>query len=208
MIHVSLRILGPRRHVLAAKCAVLLGAVVLNAVVLAALVLTARPVHAQTVAPTATQIAALPAPAGLPPAAGLFFKSDKTDTLFAAATLASDVTIQVTGEVARVNVVQHFRNPSKVWLEGVYVFPLPERSAVDRLTLRIGEREVRGRILEKAEAEYGVPSELLRRGAMARAKWDGTPAPQFAGEAAPAPVPAAVAVGGRHIEFNHVNQGG
>jgi Ca-activated chloride channel family protein len=117
--------------------------------VLAALVLTARPVHAQTV----TQTAALPAPAEQPPVAGLFFKSDKTDILFAAATLASDVIIQVTGEVVRVNVVQHFRNPSKVWLEGIYVFPLPERSAVDRLTLRIGEREVRGRILEKEEAE-------------------------------------------------------
>src|SRR3546814_3578076 len=33
------------------------------------------------------------------------------------------------------------------------VFPLPERSAVDRLTLRIGERVVEGRIMEKAEAE-------------------------------------------------------
>jgi Ca-activated chloride channel family protein len=153
MIQESLRTLGLRRHVLVAKCVVLLGAVLLNAVVLAALVLTARPVHAQTLTPTLTQIAAVPASAELPPAAGLFFKSDKTDTLFAAATLASDVTIQITGEVARVNVVQHFRNPSKVWLEGIYVFPLPERSAVDRLTLRIGEREVRGRILEKEEAE-------------------------------------------------------
>jgi Ca-activated chloride channel family protein len=140
MIQESLRTLGLRRHVLVAKCVVLLGAVLLNAVVLAALVLTARPVHAQTLTPTLTQIAAVPAPAELPPAAGLFFKSDKTDTLFAAATLASDVTIQITGEVARVNVVQHFRNPSKVWLEGIYVVPLPERAAVDRLTLRIGER--------------------------------------------------------------------
>ena len=149
----TLRSLGPRRRALAAKCAVLLGAVVLNAVVLTALVLTARPVQAQTSVPTLTQTAALPAAVELPPAAGLFFKSDRTDTLFAAATLASDVTIQITGEVARVTVVQHFRNPSKVWLEGVYVFPLPERSAVDRLTMRIGEREVRGRILEKEEAE-------------------------------------------------------
>ncbi len=137
------------RAALFAKCAVLLGAVLLNAVVLAALALTAPPARAQAV----TQIAAIPAPVELPPAAGLFFKSDRTETLFAAATLASDVTIEVTGEVARVNVVQHFRNPSKVWLEGVYVFPLPERSAVDRLTLRIGDRVVRGRILEKEEAQ-------------------------------------------------------
>ncbi|MFT5181183.1 MAG: Ca-activated chloride channel family protein [Alphaproteobacteria bacterium] len=148
MTFTPLRTLGLGRCVLLTKCGVLLGAVLLNAVVLAALALTASPAHAQTL----TQSAALPATAELPPAAGLFFKSNRTETLFAAATLASDVTIQVTGEVARVSVVQHFRNPSKVWLEGIYVFPLPELSAVDRLTLRIGDREVRGRILEKAEA--------------------------------------------------------
>ncbi|MCZ6511608.1 MAG: marine proteobacterial sortase target protein [Alphaproteobacteria bacterium] len=153
MILSSLRTRGLHRRVLLAKCAVLLGAVLLNAVVLTALALTAAPAHAQAITQTLTQSAALPAPVELPPVAGLFFRSDQTDTLFAAATLASDVTIQVTGEVARVTVVQHFRNPSKVWLEGIYVFPLPERSAVDRLTMRIGEREVRGRILEKEEAQ-------------------------------------------------------
>lgn len=145
----TLRSLGLGRRVLLARCAVLLGALLLNAVVLAALALTAIPAHAQI----STQVAAVPVAADLPPAAGMFFKSDRTETLFAAATLASDVTIQVTGDVARVSVVQHFRNPSKVWLEGIYVFPLPERSAVDRLTLRIGDREVRGRILEKEEAQ-------------------------------------------------------
>ncbi len=43
----------------------------------------------------------------------------------------------------------------------------------------------------KAESDlYGVPEGLLRRAALSRAKWDGTPSPQFAGEAAPAAVPA------------------
>ena len=149
MTPTSLRTVGPRRHALLAKCAVLLGALLLNAAILAVLALATQPAQAQA----ATQTAALPAPVELPPVAGLFFKSDKTEALFAAATLASDVTIRIAGEMARVNVVQHFRNPSKVWLEGVYVFPLPERSAVDRLIMRIGEREVRGRILEKEEAQ-------------------------------------------------------
>ncbi len=153
MTPLTLRSLGLGRRVLLTKCAVLLGAPLLNALVLAALAATAPVAHAQTGTQSFTQIAAVPAAAELPPAAGMFFKSDRTDTLFAAATLASDVTIQVTGDVARVNVVQHFRNPSKVWLEGIYVFPLPERSAVDRLTLRVGDREVRGRILEKEEAQ-------------------------------------------------------
>jgi menaquinol-cytochrome c reductase cytochrome b/c subunit len=52
------------------------------------------------------------------------------------------------------------------------------------------------RDLEAESAEYGVPTELLRRAALARAKWDGQPAPQFAGEAAPAQVPAAAAAAG------------
>src|SRR3546814_12455317 len=55
--------------------------------------------------------------------------------------------------VARATVRQVFHNPSDRWLEGIYVFPLPERPAVDRLTLRIGERVVEGRIMEKAEAD-------------------------------------------------------
>lgn len=84
---------------------------------------------------------------------GLFFKSDLTKDVFAAPTLSSDVVIDISGEIARVNIRQRFRNPSDVWMEGVYVFPLPERSAVDRLTMRIGAREIEGEILEKQEAE-------------------------------------------------------
>ena len=51
------------------------------------------------------------------------------------------------------------------------------------------------RDLAAESAQYGVPTPLLRRAALARAKWDGTPAPSFAGEA-PAPVPVAAAAGG------------
>ncbi|CAN5302593.1 MAG: menaquinol-cytochrome c reductase cytochrome b subunit [Acidimicrobiia bacterium] len=51
-----------------------------------------------------------------------------------------------------------------------------------------------------AEAEsYGVPPPLLRRAALARARWDGLPPPQFAGDAAApaaAPQPAAAAAAG------------
>src|SRR3546814_6256231 len=55
--------------------------------------------------------------------------------------------------VARATVLQVFHNPSDRGLEGIYVFPLPERAAVDRLTMLVGERRIEGRILEKAEAE-------------------------------------------------------
>ncbi len=88
-----------------------------------------------------------------PPPAGLFFKAGRDDALFEAPTLKSDVAVEVNGRVARVKVRQRFHNPSAAWLEGVYVFPLPERSAVDRLVMTVGQRRIEGRILEKEAAE-------------------------------------------------------
>ncbi len=65
---------------------------------------------------------------------------------------ATDVELRVTGLVARARVVQRFANPVDAWLEGVYVFPLPERAAVDHMDLRVGSRVIEGQIQEKAKA--------------------------------------------------------
>ena len=64
-----------------------------------------------------------------------------------------DVKIDINGLIARVNVTQHFTNPSNEWVNGVYVFPLPENAAVDHMRLRIGERIIEGQIKEKQEAK-------------------------------------------------------
>ncbi len=79
-----------------------------------------------------------------------------TQGLKAAPLLATDVNIEVTGPVVRTTVVQTFDNPGQEWLEGVYAFPLPDDSAVDRLRMRIGERIIEGRIREReaARTEY------------------------------------------------------
>jgi Ca-activated chloride channel family protein len=66
--------------------------------------------------------------------------------------LRSKVHVQVSGMVAQVELEQHFRNDSDQWLEGVYVFPLPDNAAVNRLELVIGERIIVGEIRERAEA--------------------------------------------------------
>jgi Ca-activated chloride channel homolog len=71
---------------------------------------------------------------------------------FAAPLLGTDVRIAVSGMVARAAVTQTFSNPSPDWLEGVYVFPLPENAAVDHLRMRIGERVVEGEIRERGAA--------------------------------------------------------
>ena len=69
-----------------------------------------------------------------------------------APTVDTKVRIRVTGLVGRTRVVQLFRNPSEEWVEGVYVFPLPERAAVDTLRMKVGERVIEGQIQERAQA--------------------------------------------------------
>jgi Ca-activated chloride channel homolog len=66
--------------------------------------------------------------------------------------VATEVAIEVSGMVARTRVTQHFHNPGSEHVEGVYVFPLPEKAAVDRLRILIGSRAIEGRIREKGEA--------------------------------------------------------
>lgn len=60
---------------------------------------------------------------------------------------------RVSGLVARVTVRQSFRNDGQQWVEGIYVFPLPDTAAVDRLSMHIGERVIEGEIREKEAAK-------------------------------------------------------
>ncbi|MBT8132360.1 MAG: marine proteobacterial sortase target protein [Gammaproteobacteria bacterium] len=80
----------------------------------------------------------------------LLFRSDSGDV--AAPRLDTEVDIAVSGMIARVDVRQSFRNDSVEFVEGKYVFPLPDNAAVDSLKLRIGERVIVGEIREKSEA--------------------------------------------------------
>lgn len=84
---------------------------------------------------------------------------------------STHVSARVTGFVAEVSVEQTFRNPYTRPVEAVYLFPLPERSAVDSMTLRAGDRTVRAHIdrRERAQADYrdarerGVLASLLEQ---------------------------------------------
>lgn len=83
----------------------------------------------------------------------LLFKTDRAGQYIPAPTLDTDVHLRVTGLVVRAKVKQKFHNPSKQWVEGVYVFPLPENAAVDHMKLHIGERVIEGQIKEKEAAK-------------------------------------------------------
>ncbi len=84
----------------------------------------------------------------------LLVRTGPGGALEAAPTVETDVDIHVTGLVARTRVAQAFQNPGADWVEGVYVFPLPENAAVDRLRLRIGERIIEGQVREKEAARH------------------------------------------------------
>jgi Ca-activated chloride channel family protein len=67
--------------------------------------------------------------------------------------LGVDVDLTVSGPTIRARVTQIFRNPSKDWVEAVYVYPLPSGGAVDSLKMVIGDRVVVGDIKERQQAK-------------------------------------------------------
>jgi Ca-activated chloride channel family protein len=67
--------------------------------------------------------------------------------------LNTDVDIKVSGPVAHVTVKQSFFNQGQAFAEGVYVFPLPDKSAVNGMQMRIGQRLIVGDIKEKSVAK-------------------------------------------------------
>lgn len=64
----------------------------------------------------------------------------------------TDVDAKVSGYLARVTVTQKFHNANKEKIEALYTFPLPDNAAVDDMTMKIGDRIVKGSIEEKDKA--------------------------------------------------------
>src|SRR5471030_388681 len=83
----------------------------------------------------------------------LLFKSSEAGKYVEAPKVATDYTTTVSGPTARTVVTQQFYNPSDGWVEGVYVFPLPDNSAVDTLKIVSGTRVIVGEVKEKQEAK-------------------------------------------------------
>ncbi|MEX0976899.1 MAG: marine proteobacterial sortase target protein [Woeseia sp.] len=79
--------------------------------------------------------------------------------------LNTDIDIQASGMIARTFIRQTFRNDGPHRVEGIYVFPLPDGAAVDRMRMHIGERVIEGEIREKEQAkkEYTEAREAGKR---------------------------------------------
>jgi len=59
---------------------------------------------------------------------------------------------RISGFLAQVEVKQHFHNPHNEKIEAVYVFPLPENSAVNEMIMVVGTRNVYGEIHKRMVA--------------------------------------------------------
>ncbi len=66
---------------------------------------------------------------------------------------SSNYNVEVSGYLARVTLKQRFKNPNDHKVDGRYLFPLSDRSAVDEMTMKIGNRVIKGDIKERAEAQ-------------------------------------------------------
>src|ERR1044071_3784456 len=64
----------------------------------------------------------------------------------------TDVKAEISGFLSRVVVTQEFENPFKDKIEAVYTFPRPPNAAEDDMTMRVGDRTVRGKIKRREEA--------------------------------------------------------
>jgi len=84
--------------------------------------------------------------------AGLLLKTATPGVYAITPAVKSEVSISVVGPIVRTTVKQTFHNTTGRCVEGMYVYPLPELSAVDTLKMTIGSRVIVGEIREREQA--------------------------------------------------------
>ena len=87
-----------------------------------------------------------------------FFVRGGTPGVDALPLKSTTVDVQVSGVIAEVRVVQHYRNEGQQAIEADYVFPGSTRAAVGGMQVRIADRLITARIREKQQAriEYAA----------------------------------------------------
>ncbi len=100
--------------------------------------------------------------------AGELELSDETGGRKTALLVSTDITGDVSGMIASIQVKQTFQNDSDAWVNGRYVFPLPEGAAVDSLRIEVGERIIEGVIKEKIKAKeiFNAAKKLGKKSAL------------------------------------------
>ena len=100
--------------------------------------------------------------------AALLIKTSKPGLYAVTPAVKSEVSITVSGPIVRTTVKQTFHNATGHCIEGLYVYPLPEMSAVDTLKMTIGSRVIVGEIREREQArkEYEQAKSEGRKAAL------------------------------------------
>ncbi|HXG08447.1 MAG TPA: VIT domain-containing protein [Gemmataceae bacterium] len=98
--------------------------------------------------------------AGPAPAAGLLIPEERS--LPPLAMLNHKVSITIEDQVAVTRVEQTFRNHTDRALEATYVFPVPRGANVNRFSMWVDGKEVRGELVEAAKARE-IYTSILRR---------------------------------------------
>ncbi|MDR4308765.1 marine proteobacterial sortase target protein [Chelatococcus sambhunathii] len=83
----------------------------------------------------------------------LLFRGSEPGKYVEAPRVKADYDVTVSGPTIRTRVTQAFTNPTDGWVEGVYVYPLPEKSAVDTMKLVVGDRVIVADVKERQEAK-------------------------------------------------------
>ena len=83
---------------------------------------------------------------------GVLMLGDGTDSR-SAILLDARMELSVQGLLADMTLEQTFQNTTGQWLEGQYLFPLPEDAAVRGLTITVGERVIKGQIMPRQQAK-------------------------------------------------------
>lgn len=78
----------------------------------------------------------------------------------------TSVKAEISGFLSRVTVTQEFENNYQEKIDAVYKFPLPQAAAVDDMTMLVGERTIRGKIMRREEAKTAY-NEARARGQIA-----------------------------------------
>src|SRR5262249_55435164 len=78
------------------------------------------------------------------------------------AMLNHHVTVAVEDQVATTHVEQTFRNHTDRDLEATYVFPLPKGASVRNFTMWVGDKEIKGELVEADKARQ-IYTDIVRR---------------------------------------------
>ena len=106
----------------------------------AACLVALSPAHAQDTAPR------------LKTESPYFFVRSDDPTLDRLPLKATQVDVRISGVIADVTVVQHYRNEGSRPIEARYVFPGSTRAAVYGMNVRLGDRLITAQIREKQQA--------------------------------------------------------